>query len=92
MGKKTTKKPAKRGGDAADARRWTRRRKRRWIVGILAGLLLIGGGVWLWNGARATPPEPAPRFNLWASTGRVITLDDYLGKQEVVLFFFMGAG
>jgi len=54
--------------------------------------VLGGVGAWLWNGARATPPEPAPRFNLWASTGRGITLDDYLGKQEVVLFFFMGAG
>lgn len=70
------------------------RRRRKWIVGTLLAVLITGGGVgaWLWNGARATPPEPAPRFNLWASTGRQITLDDYLGKQEVVLFFFMGAG
>jgi len=94
MGKKARTKHEKRDKDTPDARPWTRRRKRKWVVGILAGLLVLGGGVgaWLWNGARETPPEPAPRFNLWASTGRPITLDDYLGKQEVVLLFFMGAG
>ncbi len=69
------------------------RRRRKWMVGtLLAGLIAAGGvGIWLWNGARATP-EPAPRFNLLASTGRVITLDEYLGRQEVVLLFYMAAG
>lgn len=68
-------------------------RRRKWIVGTLVVLLLAGVGIgaWLWNGARAAP-EPAPRFNLLASTGRVISLDDYVGKQEVVLFFYMAAG
>lgn len=70
-----------------------RRRHRKWIVGTLLALLIVGGvGVWQWNGARTTPPEPAPRFHLLASTGRVITLDDFLGKQEVALIFYMGAG
>lgn len=77
------------GGPAPQLSR--RRRRRRIVVAIMALLVLGGGlGAWLWNGARATPVEPAPRFNLFASTGRVITLDDYLGKQEVVLVFFMG--
>jgi len=69
------------------------RRRRKWIVGTLVALLLAGGGIgaWLWNGARAAL-ENAPRFNLLASTGRVISLDDYVGKQEVVLFFYMAAG
>lgn len=68
-----------------------RRRRRKWVTVALVALLLVGGGVgaWLWNGARATPPELAPRFNLLASTGKVITLDEYLGKQEVVLIFYM---
>lgn len=69
------------------------RRRGTWIVGVLLLLLIIGGGIsfWIWNGASAVL-DPAPRFNLLASTGRVITLDDYLGKQEVVLFFYMAAG
>jgi hypothetical protein len=69
------------------------RRRRKWIVGTLVVLLLAGVGIgaWLWNGARAAP-EHAPRFNLLASTGRVISLDDYVGKQEVVLLFYMAAG
>lgn len=76
------------------APRPSRRRRRKWIVGSLLALVLVGGGVgaWLWNGARATPAEPAPRFNLLASTGRVIALDEFLDKQEVVLLFYMGAG
>ena len=71
-----------------------RRRRRKWIVGTLLALLIVGGGVgvWQWSGARTAPPEPAPRFHLLASTGRVITLDDFLGKQEVALIFYMGAG
>lgn len=92
MGRKARKKLEQRG-KGGEPRPSRGRRGRKWIVGVILILLLVGGGVgaWLWNGARATP-EPAPRFNLFASTGRVITLDEFLGKQEVVLFFFMGAG
>jgi hypothetical protein len=68
--------------------------RRRWrlISASVAVLLLVGGGVgaWRWNAARAAP-EPAPRFNLWGSSGRTYTLDDFAGKQEVVLIFYMGA-
>jgi cytochrome oxidase Cu insertion factor (SCO1/SenC/PrrC family) len=67
------------------------RRRWRWI-GIAALLLVAGGaGAWQWNERRAAP-APAPRFNLMASNGNVVTLDDFLGKQEVVLIFYMGAG
>jgi len=68
-------------------------RRRKWIIGVFLASLIVGGGLWVWqwNGTWATP-EPAPRFNLLASTNRVITLDDYLGKQEVVLLFYMAAG
>jgi cytochrome c-type biogenesis protein len=64
-------------------------------------LLLIAGGLgaWQpWNGGRlafpfaAATPQPAPRFNLMSASGSVIRLDDYVGKQEVVLIFYMGAG
>lgn len=70
------------------------RRRKRWIVAVVLGVLVVGGGLGAWqlSGALTAAPEPALRFNLMASTGRVITLDDYLGKQEVVLIFYMGAG
>ena len=60
---------------------------------MVLALLAAGGGLggWLWTGARAAP-EPAPKFNLLASTSRVVTIEDFLGKQEVVLIFYMGAG
>lgn len=57
----------------------------------LLALALIGGGAATWLGTRPPAPEPAPRFNLLASTGRVVTLDEFLGKQEVVLIFYMVA-
>ena len=69
------------------------RRRRQWVVGTLLAVLVVaaGAGLWLWNGAVAAPTL-APKFNLFASTGRVITIDDFLGKQEIVLVFYMGAG
>lgn len=94
MGQKAREKREPREKGRPEPRPGMRRRRKKWILGNLVALVLIGGGVgaWIWNGARATPAEPAPRFNLWASSGRAITLDDYVGKREVVLFFFMGAG
>lgn len=91
MGKKAREKREPREKGRPEPRPGMRRRA-KWIVGSLVALLVVGGvGAWLWNGARATP-EPAPRFNLLASTGKVISLDEFLGKQEVVLLFYMGAG
>lgn len=62
-------------------------------MGVVLALLVVAGGigVWQWLSARATP-EAAPPFNLPASTGRRIALADYVGKQAVVLLFYMGAG
>lgn len=75
-------------GGPGRPRNWFMRRRWRWI-GIAALVLVAGGaGAWQWNERRAAP---APRFNLMASTGKVVTLDDFLGKQEVVLIFYMGA-
>lgn len=94
MGKKARQKREQREEGKPELRPSIRRRRRKWIVATLLALLVIAAGVgaWIWNGVRATPAEPAPRFNLLASTGRVISLDDFLGKQEVVLFFYMAAG
>ena len=35
--------------------------------------------------------EKAPLFELASTTGEKIKLGDYLGKQSVVLFFYIGA-
>lgn len=93
MGRRSKARAEKNG--TAGVRNWfmrRRRRRRRWLAaGIVALLLVAGVGAWQWNGARAAP-EPAPRFNLMGSTGSAYRLDDFLGKQEVVLIFYMGAG
>ncbi len=86
MGQKTRRK-VERSGKGAPAHR------RTWgIANVVLGALLIvaGVGTWWWNGARAGA-EVAPRFTLAASTGRMIALEEYLGKQEVVLLFYMAA-
>ncbi len=35
--------------------------------------------------------EKAPLFELPSTTGKTVKLADYLGKQPVVLFFYIGA-
>lgn len=102
MGRKSRAKLERRGQGAPqpDRPRSGRRRWWRWTAGGGALLLIAGGfGAWQqWNGGRlasplaATTPQPAPRFNLMSADGSVIRLDDYVGKQEVVLIFYMGAG
>lgn len=91
MGRKARMKLERRDrGNSPGRSRW---RRTSWMVVMVLLLLVVGGGLgaWLWNGARAAP-EPAPKFNLFASTGRVVTIEDFLGKQELVLIFYMGAG
>lgn len=86
MGRRSGARAGKRGKGAPG------RRRRRWIAAGIGLLLLVAGvGAWQWNAARAAF-DPAPRFNLMGSTGKVYTLDDFVGKQEVVLIFYMGAG
>jgi len=92
MGRKAQRKLERREQGGPPARSSGRGRRRMWIVGTLLALVAIvaGVGTWVLDGARATA-EPAPTFNLPASTGHVITLDDFLGKQQVVLLFYMVA-
>ena len=49
------------------------------------GVAGVGQGVALQVG------EKAPMFELPSTTGEKIKLADYLGKQPVVLFFYIGA-
>ena len=50
-------------------------------------LAATGGGLWLWR--PSGPGETAPDFALPASTGETVRLEDYRGKQPVVLVFYM---
>lgn len=94
MGRKARAKrgPRETGGPKSRLRPARRRRTKR-LMGVVLALLAVGGGIgaWQWISARATP-EAAPHFNLQASTGQQIALTDYVGKQEVVLLFYMGTG
>ena len=71
--------------------RSVRRERRKWIVGTLLVLTVIGTGAAWWNGILWAYRQ-APSFTLQASTGQLVSLRDYLGKQEVVIIFYMGAG
>lgn len=61
----------------------------RWIA---AGLL---GSAALFTGAAlAQVPkvgDKAPAFSVISTTGKPVALADYLGKKNVVLFFYIGA-
>jgi hypothetical protein len=69
-----------------------KRCRRKWIVAAALLLALIGAvAAWHWNG-NLWGYRVAPSFTLQASTGQLVSLRDYLGKQEVVIIFYMGAG
>ena len=55
------------------------------VVGSAIGVGGIGQGFALQVG------EKAPMFDLPSTTGEKIKLADYLGKQPVVLFFYIAA-
>ena len=65
---------------------------RRWITGISLAVVIgaagIGGWLSLRHGIETTPP-PAPTFSLPASTGSVISLEEFLGKESLLLVFYM---
>lgn len=65
---------------------------RKWIFRTLLAFVVIGSiAAWQWKGA-LWAYKKAPSFTMQASTGQLVSLQDYLGKQEVVLIFYMGAG
>lgn len=73
-----------------------RRRTRRWL-GSLAGLVVVASGIgylgWTygWSGVPGVG-DPAPAYVLEAGDGRRVDLADYLGRQPVVLLFYMNYG
>jgi hypothetical protein len=64
-------------------------RLRAAIMGLVMWSVVCAGGVG--QSAALQVGEKAPMFELPSTTGEQIKLADYLGKQPVVLFFYIGA-
>ena len=73
-------------------RRWRRRAVRTVIVlAVLA--VVVGGAIYLWGPEPAADVgQPAPPFVLPDATGQTVSFSEFLGKQPVVLAFYMFAG
>lgn len=54
---------------------------RSWWAALVTGCL--ASHVWALE-----PGDPAPRFNLPGSDGKTYSLEDYLGRQAVVIAWF----
>lgn len=76
---------------AVRRQRW----KRRLMIGaVLVGLVSAGVGYLGWNlgWTAAGEGDPAPPFVLPDHRGQQVSLADYLGRQPVVLLFYMTYG
>lgn len=63
-------------------------RWKQWLAGIALGsIALLSGGAAL----ALEVGDKAPDFALAATTGKQIKLADFAGKQNVVLWFYIGA-
>ncbi len=82
----------KRERDRANMKIPNRGSKRKWLTGaILAVGIAAGIAAWQWPGT-LWGYKKAPSFFLQSSTGQAVSLEDFRGKKEVVLIFYMGAG
>lgn len=75
-------------------------RRRLWLIGLT--VVLVGVGALLWGSRQrpgTVPPNAimaaehsrrAPLFKLPGTSGKSVDLTAYLGKQPVVLVFYMG--
>ena len=89
MGRDAKVKPQRQAQKSQPGARWLSRRvRKRVMVGLVLALFVAGAGAgYTWWSAR--PGETAPAFALPASTGGMVRLEDYRGKQPVVLVFYM---
>ncbi len=80
-------------------RRWFPRNRRRWLLRLMLALGVSGAGLWLawvWQShggqtnIHADEGKRAPAFTLPSHTGAPVALASYLGRQPVVLVFYMG--
>jgi cytochrome oxidase Cu insertion factor (SCO1/SenC/PrrC family) len=62
-------------------------RMRKWAAGLVLGCAALLSGA----AAAIEVGDKAPAFAAPASNGKEIKLADFAGKQNVVLFFYIGA-
>ena len=63
----------------------------RWIaIGLLGSATLLAGTAQAQTQGLKVG-DKAPAFSVISSTGKSVALADYLGKKNVVLFFYVGA-
>jgi len=61
----------------------------RWIaIGLLGSTMLFAHAA---QAQTLKVGDQAPAFSVTSSTGKTVALADYLGKSNVVLFFYIGA-
>lgn len=81
---------------ARNSRRRLRRLARRWAWAFAVVVVVAGGiGYLAWTygwGGVAGVGDRAPAFVLEEGEGRTVSLEDYLGRQPVVLVFYMTYG
>lgn len=65
-----------------------RTRLRIALIVLVMSAIGVGG---IGQGFALQVGEKAPLFELPSTTGKTVKLADYLGKQPVVLFFYIGA-
>jgi hypothetical protein len=75
------------------------RNRRRWLLRLMLALGVSGAGLWLaweWQShggqtnIHADEGKRAPAFTLPSHTGDSVALTSYLGRQPVLLVFYMG--
>jgi hypothetical protein len=65
---------------------------RKWMTSAILPVVIAAGiAAWQWPGT-LWGYKKAPSFTLQSSMGRAVSLEDFRGKKEVVLIFYMGAG
>jgi hypothetical protein len=90
MGRTATRKREKRGREKVNNDH--RGIGAKWMFGsMLALVIAVGIAAWQWPDT-LWGYKKAPSFTLQSSTGRAFSLEDFRGKKEVILVFYMGAG